>query len=85
MSDYLVQFNNISKFFGKVIALKDVTMKIQQAARMMNRNLYDQLLAINNTLLMEQEQRKLDKKNKDSDSSEFDSLINVRWWSDMAN
>ena len=45
---------------------------------MMNRNLYDQLLAINNTLLMEQEQRKLDKKNKDSDSSEFDSLINVR-------
>jgi uncharacterized protein len=45
---------------------------------MMNRNLYDQLLAINNTLLMEQEQRKLEKKNKDSDSSEFDSLINVR-------
>jgi|TARA_Y100000114_G_scaffold141331_1_gene146985 hypothetical protein len=58
--------------------LKDVTMKIQQAARMMNRNLYDQLLAINNTLLMEQEQRKLDKKNNDPESSEFDNLINVR-------
>ena len=26
MSDYLVQFNTISKFFGKVIALKNVTM-----------------------------------------------------------
>jgi len=45
---------------------------------MMNRNLYDQLLAINNTLLMEQEQRKLDKKNNDPESSEFDNLINVR-------
>ena len=32
--------------------IKDVTIKIQQAARMMNRNLYDQLLAIKNTLLM---------------------------------
>ena len=30
MSDYIVQFNNISKFFGKVIALKDVTMKLKQ-------------------------------------------------------
>ena len=30
MSDYLVQFNNISKFFGKVIALKDVTMKLRR-------------------------------------------------------
>ena len=30
MSDYLVQFNNISKFFGKVIALKDVTMKLRK-------------------------------------------------------
>ena len=30
MSEYLVQFNNISKFFGKVIALKDVTMKIKK-------------------------------------------------------
>ena len=30
MSDYLVQFYNISKFFGKVIALKDVTMKLKK-------------------------------------------------------
>ena len=30
MSEYLVQFNNISKSFGKVIALKDVTMKLKK-------------------------------------------------------
>ncbi len=30
MSDYLIQFNNVSKFFGKVIALKDVTMKLKK-------------------------------------------------------
>ena len=30
MSDYLVEFNNISKFFGSVIALKDVTMKVKK-------------------------------------------------------
>ena len=30
MSEYLVQFNNISKFFGKVIALKNVTMKLKK-------------------------------------------------------
>ena len=30
MSDYLVEFNNISKFFGKVIALKDVTMRVKK-------------------------------------------------------
>ena len=30
MSDYLVEFNHISKFFGSVIALKDVTMKIKK-------------------------------------------------------
>ena len=30
MSDYLIQFNNISKFFGKVIALKDVTLKLRK-------------------------------------------------------
>ena len=30
MSNYLVQFNNISKFFGNVIALKDVTMKLKK-------------------------------------------------------
>ena len=30
MTEYLVEFNNISKFFGKVIALKDVTMKVKK-------------------------------------------------------
>ena len=30
MSNYLIQFNNISKYFGKVIALKDVTMKLRR-------------------------------------------------------
>ena len=30
MSDYLVQFNNISKPLGQVIALKDVTMKLKK-------------------------------------------------------
>ena len=29
MSDNLVEFNNISKFFGSVIALKDVTMHVK--------------------------------------------------------
>ena len=30
MSNVLVEFNNISKFFGSVIALKDVTMKVKK-------------------------------------------------------
>ena len=30
MSENLIEFNNISKFFGKVIALKDVTMHIKK-------------------------------------------------------
>ena len=30
MSEYLVEFNNISKFFGSVIALKDVTMHVKK-------------------------------------------------------
>ena len=30
MSKNLVEFNNISKFFGSVIALKDVTMHIKK-------------------------------------------------------
>ena len=36
MSEYLVQFNNISKFFGKVIALKDVTMKLKRGEIMLS-------------------------------------------------
>ena len=30
MSEYLIEFNNISKFFGKEIAQKDVTMKVKK-------------------------------------------------------
>ena len=30
MSENLIEFNGISKFFGKVIALKDVTMKVKK-------------------------------------------------------
>jgi len=30
MNEYIVEFNNISKFFGSVIALKDVTMKVKK-------------------------------------------------------
>ena len=30
MSQNIIEFNNISKFFGKVIALKDVTMKLKK-------------------------------------------------------
>jgi len=30
MSENIIEFNNISKFFGKVIALKDVTMKLKK-------------------------------------------------------
>ena len=29
MSENLIEFNNIRKFFGKVIALKNVTMKLK--------------------------------------------------------
>jgi len=58
--------------------IKDVTLKINQAYRMNNKNFYDQLLAINNTLQLEQEQRKLNNKKENSDDSEFDNLINVK-------
>ena len=58
--------------------IKDVTLKINQAYRMNNKNFYDQLLAINNTLQLEQEQRKVNNKKQNSDDSEFDNLINVK-------
>ena len=49
---------------------------------MNNRNFYEQLVAINNSLQLELEQRKMQhKKDSDSDSdsgSEFDNLINVK-------
>lgn len=58
--------------------IKDVTIKINQAYKMNNKNFYYQLLAINNTLQLESEQRKLQAKKEDSDDSEFDKLINVK-------
>ena len=33
MSESLVEFNKISKFFGSVIALKDVTMHIKKLGK----------------------------------------------------
>ena len=57
--------------------IKDVTIKLNQALKMNNKNFYDQLLAINNTLQLESETRKLDKKNNDPDAdTQFDNLIN---------
>tara|TARA_E500000318_G_C3561860_1_gene213815 strand:- start:802 stop:1038 length:237 start_codon:yes stop_codon:yes gene_type:complete len=59
--------------------IKDVTLKINQASRMNNRNFYEQLLAINNTLQLENEQRKLKTQKKSADDDDqFDNLINVK-------
>ncbi len=59
--------------------IKDVTIKLNQALKMNNKNFYDQLLSINNTLQLELETRKLDKKNNDPDAdTQFDNLINVK-------
>ena len=57
--------------------IKDVTLKINQAYRMNNKNFYDQLLAINNSLQLEMETRKI-KKQKHADDDQFDDLINVK-------
>ena len=57
--------------------IKDVTLKINQAYRMNNKNFYDQLLAINNSLQLEMETRKM-KKQKDAGDDQFDNLINVK-------
>ena len=59
--------------------IKDVTLKINQASRMNNRNFYEQRLAINNTLQLENEQRKLKTQKKSADDDDqFDNLINVK-------
>jgi len=62
------------------IKVKEVIQKINQASRMHNENFYHQLLAINNTLQLEVEKRKLaeaKKKSADGDDT-FDDLINVK-------
>ena len=60
--------------------LKDVTLKLNQAARMNNQNMYQQLIAIQNTLQLEDQERKMRKakQEKDDDNSQFDGLINVK-------
>jgi hypothetical protein len=58
--------------------IKDVTLKINQASRMNNKNFYDQLLAINNSLQLEMETRKMKKQKDAGDDDQFDNLINVK-------
>jgi len=61
--------------------IKDVTLRINQASRMNNHNLYQQLLAINNTLQLELQDRKAKaslKKDDDDANDDFNSLINVK-------
>ena len=58
--------------------IKDVTLKINQASRMNNANFYNQLLAINNTLQLEMETRKIKNQKKSDDDSQFNDLINVK-------
>jgi len=58
--------------------IKDVTLKINQASRMNNKNFYDQLLAINNSLQLEMETRKMQKQKDAGDDDQFDNLINVK-------
>ena len=58
--------------------IKDVTIKINQASRMNNKNFYDQLLAINNSLQLEMETRKMQKQKDAGDDDQFDNLINVK-------
>ena len=60
--------------------LKDVTIKLNQAARMNHQHMYNQLIAIQNTLQLESQERKMRKakEDKDDDNSQFDNLINVK-------
>lgn len=58
--------------------VKEVISKINQASRMQNQNYYNQLLAINNTLQLEVEKRKLaEMKKKQADGDEFNDYINI--------
>ena len=61
--------------------LKDVTLRINQAVKMNNTNLYQQLLVINNTLQMEMQDRKAKaslRKDDDEEDNQFKDLINVK-------
>ena len=58
--------------------INDVTIKINQAKRMNHSELYNQLLAVNNNLQIEKEERKMKKSNdKEQIDSNLDGLINV--------
>ena len=61
--------------------LKDVTLRINQAVKMNNTNLYQQLLGINNTLQMELQDRKAKaslRKDDNEEDNQFKDLINVK-------
>ena len=61
--------------------IKDVTLKINQASRMNNGNMYQQLLAINNTLQLELQDRKAKaslRNDDDDDDNQFKDLIDVK-------
>ena len=60
--------------------IKDVTLRINQALRMNNTNLYQQLLAINNTLQLEFQDRKAKAslRKDDDEDNQFKDLINVK-------
>lgn len=58
--------------------IKDAILKINQSRRMNHESFYNQALAIYNTLMLEQEQRKIKKsKEQDSNNPDLDNLINV--------
>jgi hypothetical protein len=60
--------------------LKDATIKLNQASRMNNQNMYQQIIAIQNTLQLEAQERSMRKakEDNDDDNSQFDNLINVK-------
>jgi hypothetical protein len=58
--------------------LKDATIKLNQASRMNNQNMYQQIIAIQNTLQLEAQERSMRKAKEDNDNSQFDNLINVK-------
>ena len=60
--------------------IKEVIIKINQSGRMPNGDYTRQLMAINNSLMLEKERRKMiaDKKKRDNDKGDqFNDLINV--------
>ena len=60
--------------------IKEVIIKINQSGRMPNGDYTRQLMAINNSLMLEKERRTMiaDKKKRDDDKSDqFNDLINV--------